>query len=60
MDAILRTNGPFQIVYYGDRTFEVALQISRNLYQYFFADSFVLNFKLLVTAACVANDATGK
>jgi hypothetical protein len=49
IEAILRTNGPFQIVYHGDDTFDVALQISRNLYQYFYADSSVLIFKLLVT-----------
>jgi hypothetical protein len=60
MEAILRTNGPFQIVYYGDNTFDVALQISRNLYQYFFADSLVLIFKSLINIGRVANDATGK
>jgi hypothetical protein len=60
MEAILRTNGPFQIVYYGDNTFDVALQISRNLYQYYFADSSVLIFKSLVPIGRVANDAPGK
>jgi hypothetical protein len=60
MEAILRTNGPFRIVYYGDNTFDVALQISRNLYQYFFADSLVLIFKSLINIGRVANDTTGK
>jgi hypothetical protein len=60
MEAILRTNGPFQIVYYDDNAFDVALQISRNLYQYFFADSLVLIFKSLVTIGHIANDTTAK
>ena len=60
MEAILRTSGPFQIVYYGDNTLDVALQISRNLHQYFFADSLVLIFKSLITVERVANDDTVK
>jgi hypothetical protein len=39
IDAILRTNGSFTIAYYGEGTFDVAVQISRNLLQYFSADS---------------------
>ncbi|TID19962.1 hypothetical protein E6O75_ATG07422 [Venturia nashicola] len=38
-DAILRSKGHIRIVYHGLETFPIALQISRNLYQYFSADS---------------------
>jgi predicted esterase len=38
-DAILRSNGPFQIVYDSPHAFDVALQISRNLLQYYGASS---------------------
>jgi hypothetical protein len=60
MEAILRTNGPFQIEYHDDDTFNVALQISRNLYQYYFADSLVLVSRSLIFVERVANDTTGK
>ncbi|OJD31938.1 alpha beta protein [Diplodia corticola] len=39
IDAILRSNGTFSIAGYGVGTDELALQISRNLYTYFSADS---------------------
>ena len=45
IDAILGTNGVFKIVYHGEDTYDVALQISRNLQQYFFADSSVASSK---------------
>jgi predicted esterase len=38
-DAILRSNGAFQIVYGSPDAFDVALQISRNLLQYYGASS---------------------
>ncbi|KAF1990619.1 hypothetical protein K402DRAFT_347524 [Aulographum hederae CBS 113979] len=39
--AILKTQGPFRIIFSdeSDAAFRVALQVSRNLYQYFAADS---------------------
>ncbi|KAF2840269.1 hypothetical protein M501DRAFT_1002585 [Patellaria atrata CBS 101060] len=39
MDAILRSKGPFIILYEEDSAYPTAVQISRNLYQYFSADS---------------------
>lgn len=42
-DAILRSKGHFRIVFHGPETFPIALQISRNLYQYFSADSELLD-----------------
>lgn len=39
LDAILRTLGSFSIRMCSKNTFEVAVQISRNLYQYYHADS---------------------
>lgn len=39
LDAILRTKGAFNIVYNGHETLSVALELSRNLFQYFYADS---------------------
>jgi hypothetical protein len=39
LDAILRTLGSFSIRMYSKNTLEVAVQISRNLYQYYHADS---------------------
>jgi hypothetical protein len=41
MDAILRTNGTFTINICSVKTEEIALQISRNLLQYFAADSYI-------------------
>lgn len=35
MNAILKTRGPFQIVYASEEAFDVALEISRNLLQYY-------------------------
>jgi hypothetical protein len=43
IDAILRTNGSFRIAYYGADTFDIAVQISRNLLQYFSADSEIVD-----------------
>lgn len=39
IDAILRTNGAFRIVRHSNDTMDMALQISRNLCQYFAADT---------------------
>lgn len=39
LDAIMRTKGRFTIAHSGSNTRALALQISRNLFQYFFADS---------------------
>lgn len=41
MDAILRTNGAFNIVRHMPETAHVALQVSRNLCQYFAADTVI-------------------
>lgn len=38
-DAVLRSKGNFRIVFHGLETFPIALQVSRNLYQYYSADS---------------------
>lgn len=44
LDAILRTDGPFQIIQHSaEAAAEIALQVSRNLLQYFGADSIILN-----------------
>ncbi|KAI9815677.1 MAG: hypothetical protein M1827_002073 [Pycnora praestabilis] len=43
LDAIMASNGTFMIVSHATETSSVALQISRNLFQYFFADSIILN-----------------
>ncbi|KAF2491853.1 hypothetical protein BU16DRAFT_130466 [Lophium mytilinum] len=45
MDAILRTRGHFTIQYQHSEASGIALQISRNLYQYFYADSAVVEAK---------------
>ena len=39
MDAMLRSHGPFSIVYDSPMAFDVGLQISRNTLQYFGADA---------------------
>ena len=39
MDAILRTKGAFQIVRHSTNTSTIALQVSRNLCQYYAADT---------------------
>ena len=39
MTAILRTQGPFIIQHSGRSTSLIALQVSRNLHQYFYADA---------------------
>lgn len=39
MDAILRTKGPFTIMRHTSDTAHIALQMSRNLHQYFYADA---------------------
>ncbi|KAK8226904.1 hypothetical protein HDK77DRAFT_496126 [Phyllosticta capitalensis] len=41
MDSILRSNGSFIINHHGGDTYGIALQISRNFYQYFSADSVI-------------------
>ncbi|KAF2710944.1 hypothetical protein K504DRAFT_475829 [Pleomassaria siparia CBS 279.74] len=49
MTAILRTRGPFIIHHQGNsQTAHIALQVSRNLHQYFYADS-------IITSAAVDN-----
>jgi hypothetical protein len=40
---MLRTNGSFRIVYEGPGTFDTAVQISRNLQQYFSADAEIVD-----------------
>ena len=42
VDAILRTRGSFVINYTEPKAFNVALQISRNLHTYFYADSEII------------------
>ncbi|KAF2397139.1 alpha/beta-hydrolase [Trichodelitschia bisporula] len=37
--AILRSKGRFEVVHHGPETFRIALQISRNLHQYYAADT---------------------
>ena len=39
MDAVMRTKAAFKIVTFSDDVYTTALQISRNLFQYFSADS---------------------
>ncbi|KAF2660252.1 hypothetical protein K491DRAFT_589649 [Lophiostoma macrostomum CBS 122681] len=51
--AILRTSGPFTIRYQENRTAHIALQISRNFHQYFYADSDI------VSSASWDDDRTG-
>ncbi|KAF7195636.1 putative secreted protein [Pseudocercospora fuligena] len=41
MDSILRTRGPFQILQHSEQAHHIALQISRNLCQYFAADTII-------------------
>ncbi|EME86316.1 uncharacterized protein MYCFIDRAFT_186587 [Pseudocercospora fijiensis CIRAD86] len=41
MDSILRTQGPFQILQHSKQAHHIALQISRNLCQYFAADTII-------------------
>ncbi|KAA6409819.1 MAG: hypothetical protein FRX48_06431 [Lasallia pustulata] len=43
LDAILRTSGRFAVVFSCDETLGMALQISRNLFQYFAADTEIIN-----------------
>lgn len=43
MTAILRTRGPFIVRHQGNQTAHVALQVSRNLHQYFSADSVIVS-----------------
>jgi hypothetical protein len=45
LDAVLRTHDHFSITYSEDTTFELTLQVSRNLHQYFAADSSILKLK---------------
>lgn len=42
IDAILRTTGPFEIVSTSSVANDLALQISRNLFQYYSADSHII------------------
>ncbi|OCK80274.1 hypothetical protein K432DRAFT_425876 [Lepidopterella palustris CBS 459.81] len=46
LDAILRVLGHFTIRHQSAETFEIALQVSRNLFQYFSADSAIINSSL--------------
>ncbi|EXJ91742.1 hypothetical protein A1O3_00292 [Capronia epimyces CBS 606.96] len=39
LDSILRSAGPFELVYCSDQAFQLAIQASRNFMQYFGADS---------------------
>ena len=50
MDAIFRSEGPFQIVHLTDATRVKSLQISRNLYQYLYADTIITNDYAAATA----------
>lgn len=43
MSAILRTNGSFVIRHHDSQNVHVALQVSRNLHQYFSADSVIVS-----------------
>lgn len=43
MDSILRTNGSFIISYNGPNASHIALQVSRNLFQYYGADSEIVD-----------------
>jgi hypothetical protein len=42
LNAIMRSRGPFQIYCPFDLGYEIALQISRNMYQYYAADTAIL------------------
>ena len=44
LDAVMRTTGSFKIARYSANLFDIALQISRNLYQYYHADSTITNY----------------
>ncbi|KAF3050665.1 hypothetical protein E8E11_008558 [Didymella keratinophila] len=57
MTAIIRSHGPFIIEHPGtDNTSHLALQISRNLYQYFHADAVILgNATTTATANATGN-----
>lgn len=43
MDAILQTQGPFEVIRYTEGTLDAVLQITRNLLQYYGADSKILS-----------------
>lgn len=43
MTALLRSHGTFTIRHSGDEAAHVALQVSRNLHQYFYADSRIVS-----------------
>ena len=43
LDSILRTSGRFMIRTWSAETFDMALQVSRNLFQYFAADSEIID-----------------
>jgi hypothetical protein len=51
MTAILRTHGPFVIRHPDNQTAHIALQVSRNLHQYFSADSVIVSRPLWSTSA---------
>ena len=44
LDAVMRTAGSFNILMSSANTFDIALQISRNLYQYYHADSVITDY----------------
>jgi pimeloyl-ACP methyl ester carboxylesterase len=43
LDAIMRTLGTFNVVMCSNSIFDIALQVSRNLYQYYQADSAIIS-----------------
>ena len=43
LDSIMRTVGSFKVLMCSADTFEIADQISRNLFQYYYADSIITN-----------------
>ncbi|OAL25655.1 hypothetical protein AYO22_04644 [Fonsecaea multimorphosa] len=44
LDAILRSTGPFEVIYDSSKTLSIAVQASRNFLQYFGADTNILPF----------------
>jgi hypothetical protein len=50
MTAILRTRGPFIIRHQGGQTAHIALQISRNFHQYFYADAEIVSANSTATS----------
>lgn len=44
LDSILRSSGPFQLIYGSSEVLPIAIQASRNLHQYYGADSNILSW----------------